>query len=124
MQHVTSKPPLQNPVALHANHIFDANGKKETINSLLSGPDSIIWNKSVSNEFGRLAQGKNDAGIIGTDTIHFIHKSEVPIGKVVTYGNFVCDIRPLKSEKYRTRLTVGGYDFRIKQMPDHLLHLS
>jgi len=103
MQHITSNAPLQeDPFALHANHIFD-----ETIDSLLSGPDSAIWNKSVSNEFGRLAQG-NDAGIIGTDTIHFIHKSEVPIGKVVTYGNFICDIRPLKSEKYRTRLTVGG----------------
>jgi len=82
---------------LYKNHIFDAYGKKETINSLLSGPDSVIWNKSVSNEFGRLAQG-NDTGIIGTDTIHFIHKSEVPIGKVVTYGNFICDICPLKSE--------------------------
>jgi len=108
LKHVTSRPSLQeNPFALHANHIFDANGKKETIDSLLSGPDSIIWNKSVSNEFGRLAQG-NDAGIIGTDTIHFIHKSEVPMGKAVTNGNFICDIRPLKSEKYRTRLTVGG----------------
>ena len=124
MQHVTSTAPLQeDPFALHANHIFDANGKKENIDSLLSGPDSIIWNKSVSNEFGRLAQG-NDAGFIGTNTIHFIHKSEILIGKVVIYGNFICDIRPLKSEKYRTRLTVGGYDCRIKQMPDHLLHLS
>jgi len=29
LQHVTSKPSLQeNPFALHANHIFDANGKK------------------------------------------------------------------------------------------------
>jgi len=53
LHHVTSKPSLQeNPFALQANHIFDANGKKETINYLLSGPDSIIWNKSVSNEFG------------------------------------------------------------------------
>ena len=96
------------PFALHANHIFDANGKKERIDSLLSGPDSIIWNKSVSNDFGRLAQG-NDACIIGTDTIHFIHKSEVPMGKAVIYGIFICDIRPLKAIwKYRTRLTVGG----------------
>jgi len=81
--------------------------KKQTIDSLLAGPDRIIWNKSVSNEFGCLAQG-NDAGIIGTNTIQCIHKSEVPMGKVVTYGNFICDIRPLKSEKYRIRLTVGN----------------
>jgi len=49
------------------------------------------------------------------------------MGKAVTYGNFICDIRPLKSEKYRTRLTVGGdrlpYEAdRTKQMPDRLLH--
>ena len=35
--------------------------------------------------------------------------------KKVTYANMVCDYRPLKTEKYRVRLTVGGdkldYDF-------------
>ena len=43
-----------------------------------------------------------------TDTIDFIHQHEVPPDKKVTYGNFICDYRPLKTEPYRVRLTVGG----------------
>jgi hypothetical protein len=31
-----------------------------------------------------------------------------PPDKKVTYGNFICDLRPLKTEKHRVRLTVGG----------------
>ena len=38
----------------------------------------------------------------------FIHKHEVPSHKVDTYANFVCDYRPLKSEPFRARMTVGG----------------
>ena len=38
----------------------------------------------------------------------FIHKHEVPTHKVFTYANFVCDYRPLKSEPFRVRMTVGG----------------
>jgi hypothetical protein len=44
----------------------------------------------------------------GTDTIFFIKHSQVPKHKSVTYGRFVCDIRPQKSEQECTRLTVGG----------------
>jgi hypothetical protein len=32
----------------------------------------------------------------------------VPKGKIVTYGRFVVDIRPNKTETHRVRLTVGG----------------
>ena len=38
----------------------------------------------------------------------FIPYSKVPKGRIVTYANMVCDIRPLKTEKFRVRLTVGG----------------
>ena len=65
------------------------------------------WSIALSNELGRLAQGVEDR-VIGTDTIDFIPKNEVPHNKKVTYANFVCDYRPLKSEPYRVRLTVGG----------------
>ena len=44
----------------------------------------------------------------GTGTIGFIHKRDVPRGKTVTYSNFVCDLKPLKDEKHRVRLTIGG----------------
>ncbi len=90
-----------------ANHIYDANGKRETVESLLKGPDAEVWNKSLSNEYGRLAQG-NKYGVRSTDTIEFITKEEVPAGRDVTYASFVCDYRPLKSEPYRIRIVVGG----------------
>jgi hypothetical protein len=31
-----------------------------------------------------------------------------PPDKKVIYGNFICDFRPLRTEKHRVRLTVGG----------------
>ena len=65
-----------------------------------------IWTKSLSNEYGRLAQG-NDR-VDGTDTIFFIHYHEMPKDRRATYANFVVDIRPEKEEKHRVRLTVGG----------------
>ena len=89
------------------NHIYTSDGKKETIDSLLKGNNSNIWEQSLSNEWGRLAQG-NDKGVKGTNTIAFILKSEVPSDKKVTYASYVCDYRPLKDEPYRVRITVGG----------------
>ena len=55
------------------------------------------WNRSASNEFGRLAQGI-EGRIKGTDTIRFIHKHEIPADrfKDVTYIKFVCTIRTEK----------------------------
>ena len=89
------------------NHIFNAEGKKMSMDSLLTGPDSTIWTTALSNELGRLAQGIGDR-VVSTDTIDFIMKQEVPKGKKVTYANFICDHRPLKEEEWRVRLTVGG----------------
>jgi hypothetical protein len=66
-----------------------------------------IWNESAANEFGRLAQGVGTR-INGSNTIFFIPRQAVPKGKIVTYGRFVVDIRPNKSEIHRVRLTVGG----------------
>ena len=37
-----------------------------------------------------------------------MHPSEIPLHKKVTYGRLVVEIRPLKDEKYRVCLTVGG----------------
>ena len=56
------------------------------------------WKRSVDNELGRLADGLPKE-LLGTKTIDFIKKSNIPIGKKVTYASMVCDIRPLKSEK-------------------------
>jgi hypothetical protein len=95
------------PFEFHAHHLFDKNGKKETIDTLFAGPARKVWDRALSKEFGHLAQGIDDR-VVATDTIDFIHKSDVPSTKIVTYGNCSCDYRPLKSEPYRVCLTVGG----------------
>ncbi len=98
-QHIFAQP--------HVNHIYNEQGKKETLQSLRTGPNKEIWERALSNEYGRLAQG-NDFGVQGTNTIKFVHKQRVPSNRRVTYANFVCDYRPLKSEPNRVRMVVGG----------------
>ena len=89
------------------HHIFRPDGTKETIDTILRGSDRDIWTKSLSNEWGRLAQG-NHAGVNYTDTIDFIRRNDIPSGRKITYATFVLDYRPLKSEPHRIRITVGG----------------
>ena len=67
---------------------------------LLQGPDRIIWDR-------RLVNG-NQHGVIGTNTIEFINQFVSLATKKVTYGCFICDSLPLKSEQHRVRLVVGG----------------
>ena len=66
-----------------------------------------VWNTSSANEFGRLMNGLKRI-ILETGTMKLIHKYEVPTGRTVTYARFVCDYRPQKEEKHRTRITLGG----------------
>ena len=40
--------------------------------------------------------------------MEFIHPSEISPNEKITYASFVCDHRPLKPEKWRTRLVIGG----------------
>jgi hypothetical protein len=85
-------------------------GRTMEYKELITNPTTKSdWLISSANEFGRLAQGVGGR-IKGTNTIFFIHKHEVPEERRrdVTYGRFVCDFRPQKSEPNRTRLTVGG----------------
>jgi hypothetical protein len=67
------------------------------------------WKKSSANEFGRLANGVGGR-IKGTNTIKFVHRRDIPNKRMkdVTYGKFVCTIRPEKKETHRTRFVVGG----------------
>jgi hypothetical protein len=92
----------------HLNHIYHpVTGTKESYDSLRSqNPDR--WETSFSNEIGRLAQGVGDRMKSGNENIFFIPRRQVPHGRKVTYANPVCDYRPLKSDQYRVRLTVGG----------------
>jgi len=95
-------------------HIYSDHGNRVSCDKLITGERKERWLKSSANEFGCLMQGvgKHSRALTdcvqGTDTMRIIRKQQVPTGKPVTYGNFVCDYRPLKEEKWRTRLTVGG----------------
>ena len=95
-----------NLFTLQANHIYNEHGGRETIDSLRK-KDPDVWNRALSNEWGRLAQG-NIYGVTSTDTIQFISKSDLPKGATTTYASFVCDKRPLKPEPNRVRIVVGG----------------
>ena len=61
--------------ALHVYH--PETGKKQTLQQLITGNNKNSWLQSLSNEWGRLAQG-NQFGINGTDTIEFILYSTMP----------------------------------------------
>ena len=67
-----------------------------------------MWLRGLDNELGRLSQGFQPNNIVGTNTLRFVKKSTIPLGRKITYANFVCDLRPLKHEMYRVRMTVGG----------------
>ena len=73
-------------------------GKKETIDTLLK-LNPTIWNSTLSNEIGRLAQDIGD--ITGNDTLDFVHRHTIPKLKKLVYANIICDHRPLKKEKNR-----------------------
>ena len=78
-------------------------GRKETIDSLLHGPDKAIWLQSLANECGCCTQGLSkqrttDTAIIGNRTMFFIKPHEVPPDRKVTYANFVCTMRLGKTE--------------------------
>ena len=88
-------------------------GKPENIDSLLRGPDSVRWYRSLTNEWGRCTQGLTKhrplhEHITGNNTMFFIFPHQVPHGRKVTYAQFVCTMRPGKAEPWRIRMTVGG----------------
>ena len=60
----------------------------------------------MSHELGRLAQG-NIYEVKEIDTVDFIYKDVVHANQPITYTNFICDYRPLKSEMYRINLVAG-----------------
>ena len=67
------------------------------------------WNNSFGDEISRLAQGRKDGSIKGTDTFFFINKHQVPQDrfKDVAYDRVVCMVRPEKADPNRTRVTAA-----------------
>jgi hypothetical protein len=68
------------------------------------------WSISSANKLGRLANGVGGRIKNPTNTIQFIPQHEVPKEQMkdVTYGQFVCTVRPKKAEPNCTRFRVGG----------------
>ena len=69
--------------------------------------------KSLANYFGRLAKGIGTLTPSGNETIYLVHPRFIPTHKKVTYGRLFVDVRPLKTEKFRVRLKVGGDKFNF-----------
>ena len=87
-----------------------ATGKLLNYRQLLRHPAyNADWTLSSANEFGRLANGVVGR-VKGTNTIKFIPKSAIPKDrrKDVTYGSFVCTVRPEKKEPNKTRFVISG----------------
>ena len=101
------------PLIQSANAVTDPDtGQQLEYRQLITHPNAHLcrtWQLSSANEFGRLAQGVGGR-ITGTDTIRFIHHHEMPPTRRPTYARFVCDIRPQKAERERTR-TVNLIDY-------------
>ena len=104
-KHLAAQHLFANNISQNLLHIFDTAGKKLSIDRLLED-NPLIWGRALSNEIGRLSQGINN--IVGNNAMDFIPRSQIPAGKKVAYANMVCDYKPLKEEKYRVRLTIGG----------------
>jgi hypothetical protein len=68
------------------------------------------WSLSLANKFDILANGISSRIKNLTNTIKFIFQHNVPTEQMkdVTYGQFVCTVRPEKAEPTQTRFTVGG----------------
>ena len=83
-------------------------GKPLECRHLMKDPNQQIWETVFSNDLGRLTKGIEIRVPTWNTTISFIHPSDIPFHKKVTYGCLVVNICPLKEEKYHVRLTVGG----------------
>jgi hypothetical protein len=103
-------PIQQNPQTMPmANSVIneDTGASLEYRNLIKDDSKFTVWHKAAGNEFGRLAQCVGDR-IEVSNTFFFIPRQAVPKGMIITYGRFVVDIRPKKSEIHQVRLTVGG----------------
>jgi hypothetical protein len=102
---------LENEVQ-HAMAVMDTDtGKLLNYRQLMrSTKYRQAWSLSSANKFGRLANGIGGRIKNPTNTIKFIFQHKVPTERMkdVTYGQFVCTVRPDKAEPNQRRFTVGG----------------
>ena len=79
-----------------------------SIDKLLSDPIMAkVWQPALENELGRLSQGFKKR-VQAQDAMDFIAYADIPKDRKVTYVNFICDYQPLKTERFKVRMTIGG----------------
>jgi len=83
-------------------------GKLEEYRTLLKGKDKILWERGCSKEVTRLAQGRKDGSVKGTETLHFISMDKLRKGKIPMYLRICANHRPQKADLYCVHWTVGG----------------
>ena len=94
-------------------HFTEGSRKQGKTNKLVAGPDGPTWTRSLAKKFRRLCTGigktrpKADRTEV-TGTMFFTTKDRIPKDRKITYANFICNIRPQKSETHRVHLTAGG----------------
>ena len=90
-------PPHPSP---EANSVVgEVTGEVYEYRHLIKGPEDHIWKKALTNYLGRLAQDVGKCIPTRTNTIFFVHPSNIPKEKKGTYVCLVADISPLKTEK-------------------------
>jgi hypothetical protein len=86
-------------------------GKLLNYRQLMNSPKyKKAWSLLAANKFGQLANGIRGCIKNPTNTIKFIfqHKVHGDCMKDVTYGQFVCLVRPKKAEPNQMGFPVGG----------------
>jgi hypothetical protein len=86
-------------------------GKLLNYRELMNSPKyKKAWSLSAANEFGWLANGIGGCIKNPTNTIQFISEHEIPAdrGKDITYGQFICSVRPEKAEPNQMQFTLGS----------------
>ena len=90
-------------IAAHVH--YPVTGRKLNIRKLCKGPDSHIWDYSLGTEWGRLLPNgprnnrRQEKCVRGTGTVFFVQRSQIPTGRKISYGNFICDVRQ-KNQKF------------------------
>ncbi len=86
-------------------------GKLLNYRQLINSPKfKKVWSLSAANEFGQLANGIGGRIKNPTNTIKFISQHKVPADRRndITYGHFICLVRPKKAEPNQMQFAVGG----------------
>jgi hypothetical protein len=107
-QLVPPQSPIVHPSTSANAVIHETTRQAMNYRSLSTGPDRILWLRSMANNLGRLAQGVGqrqppNQRIAGTNTIFFIPKCDVSFGRQVTYCQQEASLRPTKAESHRVR---------------------